>query len=437
MNPALIDLHVRLGEGRSSAPADLAAAALEVGLDGLVVVGRDLAPPVACGEHDGVALFCGVELDSDVGRLICVPAVDDEWFRNAGWRSLFDGEAGYASAAIVHAFGERGGAVLVAQPFDRDLDHPACEEAFTATPGFAGVVVTSSPRHSTSNDRAQMAARGAGLPGVGGSASGPGDERFGGVATVFAEPPVDQATLAAALRSGRLWPAEIVALPPAMDDGDDEGDDEGEGAGPAANGNVAAPGARKAERATARSGNRKEAGEFGASRKTERADKADKVDRGATRQRKTEREDNRGNRLDPAMLRKPAANAFDERQPEMDPIARLYGHGDRRPEGRLSHLSDSELDRINGNRARGPDPNVMATFDFREMRAERAHVNLLLEVIAGQTTDERDSLALRFAMSALHRVAEAEGVSPVAAAEQLVGGQGGDANRRKRRRRRS
>lgn len=435
MNPALIDLHVRLADGRSTAPADLAAAALEAGLDGLLVVGRDLAPPIACGEADGVALFCGVEIDSDVGRLVCVPAVDDDWFRNAGWRALHDGESGYASAAIVSAFAERGGAVLVAQPFDRDLDHPACEEAFTATPGFAGVIVTSSPRHSTSNDRALVAARGAGLPGVGGSASGPGDERFGGVATVFAEPPVDQATLAAALRSGRLWPAEIVALPPALEDGDDEGDDEGEAPVAAANGNVATTtSVRKAERATARSGNRKEGAEPAAPRK---ADKPEKAERANTRQRKTEREDNRGNRLDPALLRKPAANAFDERQPEMDPIARLYGHGDRRPEGRLSHLSDAELDRINGNRARGPDPNVMVSFDFREMRAERAHVNLLLEVIAGQTNDERDSLALRFAMNALQRVAEAEGVSPAAAAEQLVGGQGGDANRRKRRRRRS
>ena len=435
MNPALIDLHVRLAEGRSSAPADLAAAALEVGLDGLVVVGNDLAPPIECGEHDGVALFCGVEIDSDVGRLICVPATDDEWFRGAGWRSLHDGEAGYASAAIVAAFAERCGAVLVAQPFDRDLEHPACEEAFTATAGLAGVIVTSSPRHSTSNDRAQVAARGAGLPGVGGSASGPGDERFGGVATVFAEPPVDQATLAAALRSGRLWPAEIVALPPASEESDDDSDEETEDAAPAANGNVApANAARKAERATARSGNRKDGVEAATARK---ADKPEKAERANPRQRKTEREDNRGNRMDPGMLRKPLANAFDERQPEMDPIARLYGHGDRRPEGRLSHLSDAEIDRINGNRTRGPDPNVMVSFDFREMRAERAHVNLLLEVIAGQSNDERDSLALRFAMSALHRVAEAEGVSPAAAAEQLVGSHGGDANRRKRRRRRS
>ena len=101
----------------------------------------------------------------------------------------------------------------------------------------------------------------------------------------------------------------------------------------------------------------------------------------------------------------------------------------------MSHLSDNDLDRVNGNRNRGHDPNVMAAPDFRELRAERQHVNLLLDTISDRRDDGRNSIALRFAMSAIEGSAQAEGISTLEAAEQLAAQNGG--TRRKRRRRRT
>ena len=81
----------------------------------------------------------------------------------------------------------------------------------------------------------------------------------------------------------------------------------------------------------------------------------------------------------------------------------------------------------------------MAAPDFRELRAERQHVGLLLDAI-DHRDEFQESVALRFAVRALERVAEEEGVSAVEAAESLaaqLGGGGNNGTRRKRRRRRT
>ena len=390
LTPALIDVHVRSATGGDANQwPQLAQAA---GLDGLVVVALDLPPQHPTGRRDGVQFFCGVELDTDVGRLICIPAEDDVWFRGAGWRALHRDDRGYLAVEVGREFAERGGAVILAQPFDRDLDHMACEDAFGAIPGLvenlAGVVVASAASHAASNERAVLAARRTRLRALGGSAAEPGQDRFGGVATLFAECPEDQAGLVAALRGGRTWTVELESpLTLGGADEEDEADDDGDSDEPAespnfsqvASGNVARPSPAQAK---------------------VRPPKPEPP----AKLKRAEREDNRGNRLDIALLRRQQSPALDDRQPDMDPIARVYGLADRAPEVRFSHLSDDELDRTSGNRSRGSDPNMMAPLDFREMRAERAHVNLLLEAIEDRRETADDSLALRFALLAVEKV---------------------------------
>lgn len=411
MSGAIIDVHVRLSAGAPLTSAELAAAARQVGLDGMVVVGHDLPPAAEGGVVDGVLICCGVELDSTIGRLICIPAQEDPWFRAAGWRSHYDAEVGYDAAEIIAAFRERGGAVVLAHPFDDGLGHVARADAFVGVPGLSAMVVTSSPDHAALNERAAAAARAAGVVAVGGSADAPLGPRFGSSLTLLVEVPEDAAALVRALGDGRLWPLESVAVVESADEDEDD-DDNDDDAPPAA----APPSAERAApgpRAEAKSRHERQ-----------------QLERQAARQRRTEREDNRGNRLDAQIVRKPASNPFDHRQPDLDPIARLYGLADRRPESRSGHASDDDLDRVNGNRARGPDPNVMFVPDFRELRAERAHVNLLLETIEEQRDDLRESVAMRFALAALEQ--QPRPASP----RDEGGGDAGDARRRRHRRRR-
>ena len=68
---------------------------------------------------------------------------------------------------------------------------------------------------------------------------------------------------------------------------------------------------------------------------------------------------------------------------------------------RFSGKSDIELDRINGNRAKGPDPNVMVLPAFDELRQERQHINLLF-CQTEEEDDEEDSLSLTIALSYFH-----------------------------------
>jgi hypothetical protein len=102
------------------------------------------------------------------------------------------------------------------------------------------------------------------------------------------------------------------------------------------------------------------------------------------------------------MRRRRDNTVWDERQPDCDPVALMHGLETRR-EDRLRHLSDEELDRISGNRARGPDPNVMTMPDFSLLRAEREHGSLLQATLDTQADDGDDSLSMRFAMAAFQR----------------------------------
>ena len=354
MNAALIDLHVRAPDETVSAEY-LMDHASNKGLDGLVLIGQGQPPKFSDGETPKLTIYQGVELDTDVGRLLCLPSAVDEWFTSGDWGEPSEGAETLVAADVVKAFSERGGVVVVAQPFDRDLGHPCLESAFQQLEGLSGVVVTSSPKHTASNERAAKAALEAKLPRAGGSASGVTGDRFGSVATLFPRHPADQKALVTCVKAGRMWPVEVTALQ-----------------------------SKNTQKAVANEG------------------------RGKRRQRKG-KDDNRGNRLDLVKLQRPQKNAANERQPEYDPIARLYGlhkRGDRR----LQSKTDDELDRVNGNRSSGSDPNIMLSPDFRELQAERQHVNMLLQTIDGQRQQDRDSIALRFAVAALGRDANDEDI---------------------------
>ncbi len=298
----------------------------------------------------------------------------------------------YVGARIVEVFAERGGAVVVAQPYDRDLGYPCTEEAFGDQKGFSAVVVTSSPRHTTSNERAAAAASAAKLPGVGGSASQPGGGRFGAVATLFLRAPRDQQGLVQGLKAGRMWPVEISA-----------------------------------EQVSSRKSDGKKG------RDVRKSDGKDGQARGR-RKRRGKGDDDRGNRLNLALAaHKPVDNRFDRLQPDADPIARFYGVDGQKADRfeRLSHLSDQDIDRINGNRSNGPDTNIMPSPDFRTMRAERQHVNLLMRTI--EQDDHADSIALRFAFKALDE-ASPEVLAEVEERHQRDQRQTSQKRRRRRRR---
>jgi hypothetical protein len=303
---------------------------------------------------------------------------EDSWFSDDedGWRSVDTvGENGalvFDADARVRQVNERGGIVLVAQPFDTDLAHPTAEDAFAQHRGLGGVVVTSDPSHEASNTRASEAAVSARLACVAGSASAADEPRFGSVATVFALPPTSQQALVDCIRAGRVWAAEIA--PPPDPNAASKGDDDAE--------------------ASARDDQDEQGGQ----------DRGQRESKQSRRGRKNKRDpgerpgDNRGNRLDSRKLRGRAATPWDDKQPEIDPIAKLYGLHDKKAD-RFATMSDDELDRINGNRSRGSDPNRMREPDFSDLRAEREHVSLLLRTIDDQADRQAQSISLRFALS--------------------------------------
>jgi hypothetical protein len=416
VTPALIDLHVRpvFNDAGQQDAELLAVQARDHGLDGLAVIAQDA--PVALGETaevsraTGVLLFAGVELATDAGRLVCFPRALDDWYQAAGWRTLprATGVEGYAAEAVIRAFAERGGAVVaIASAFEGDTPaRPAGLCALDVTAMDTGRATDDdaedAPEEPLSglDDAALQSAHAGRLACVAGSRAAPGEPRFGAIATVFASPPTSQESLVEALRSGRVWPVEIgapwadaafqprrptIPQPAAM---------------PAPHGNGAQPSQTQ--------------GHVAPPVQNERQQQADRPPQGERQQRQSQGAparkngrywdpqerpgDARGNRLNREALRRRFAPASDEgSQPAFDPVAAMYGLDGRKF---LRHVgkSDIELDRINGNRSKGADPNVMVLPAFDELRQERQHINLLF-CQTEEEDDESDSLSLTFALS--------------------------------------
>lgn len=430
MTPALIDLHVRpvLNEAGQPDAELLAVQARDHGLDGLAVIAQDEAVTpgrtVALGETaevsraTGVLLFAGVELVSDAGRLVCFPRTLDDWYQTAGWRSLPKAalSGGYSAEAVVQAFSERGGAVVaIASAFEGDaparpaglcaLDVTAVDGAQAATASFDddGGETDEAGGACGLDEAALNSAHASRLACVAGSRSMPGEARFGAVATVFASPPTSQESLVEGLRSGRVWPVEIgaawadAAFQPRRPVNQQPAptaqvQPQTNGAAlpaPAPRAPATAPVQQQMEQPQPAERPLRPA-HGGAARKNSRY--WDPQERPG---------DARGNRLNREALRRRFAPSSEEgAQPAFDPVAAMYGLDGRKF---LRHVgkSDIEIDRINGNRAKGPDPNIMVLPAFDELRQERQHVNLLF-CQTEEEDDEEDSLSLTFALSYFH-----------------------------------
>ncbi len=407
MTPALIDLHVRpvLNEAGQQDAELLAVQARDHGLDGLAVIALD--EPVTLGDTadvsraTGVLLFAGVELATDAGRLVCFPRAIDDWYRGAGWRALprASGSDAYAADAVVRAFAERGGATIaIASAFEGDaparpaglaaLDVTSMETARTNAPDEDDEGAADDDILAGGLDDAALQSAYAGrLPCIAGSRAAPGEARFGTVATVFASPPTSQESLVEGLRSGRVWPVEIGA--PWADN--------------ALQPRRAAPIAQPIAVQT------NQPIHAPVPQSQPAAQHSERPQRQGPAQRKNGRYsdplerpgDARGNRLNREALRRRIAPASDEgNQPAFDPVAAMYGL-DGRKFLRFSGKSDIELDRINGNRSKGADPNIMVLPAFDELRQERQHINLLF-CQTEEEDDEGDSISLAWALSYFH-----------------------------------
>ncbi len=439
MTSALIDLHVRpvRNEAGLQDIELLAVQARDHGLDGLAVIAQD--EPVALGDTSevsratGVLLFAGVELATDAGRLVCFPRTLDDWYLSAGWRSLpRAGNADvYAADAVVRAFAERGGAVIaIASAFEGDA--PVRPAGLCALDVTAMDAPRSAPDQTDDegddedgtlsgglDESALQSAYAGRLACVAGSRSTPGEPRFGAVATVFAAPPTSQESLVEGLRSGRVWPVEIgaswadAALQPRQAPGVQPVAAQVARSPVQDHPPYVAPSVQSAERAPRQNpgpGNRKNGRYW------------DPQERPG---------DTRGNRLNREALRRRIAPLAEEgSQPAFDPVAAMYGL-DGRKFLRFSGKSDVELDRINGNRSKGADPNVMVLPAFDELRQERQHVNLLF-CQTEEEDDEEDSISLTWALSYFHD----EDGQPNRDFSQIPTGNNGRGQPQQRRRRR-
>ncbi|MBM4342666.1 MAG: hypothetical protein FJ100_04735 [Deltaproteobacteria bacterium] len=402
----LIDLHVRpLWLGPGAVDSELLAVQLrDHGLDGALVADNDeavhLGDTVGLLEETGVLLVAGVALATDDGAtLLCVPRVADEWYRSAGWRPLRTATAAaYPVAQVVAEFTGRGGAVVALVPEgNANWSVPAGVSALAVLRGG------SAPIHDAA---ARMAHR-ARIASVGGSGCEPGTAQFGRAATLLAASVSTQEGLVEALRSGRAWPVEIgvewarksqpapdprKAQPaPAAPQRPPPDRPEAESSGAA---RPAHPTPEAAPRPTAAKGH-------AAAKQRSRYDVPERPG------------DNRGNRLNrDEILRALWTPAHgDDNQPNIDPVAMMYGVESRR-QHRRQHYNDQDLDRtFNGNRARSPDPNVMALPSFEEMRPDRQQIQVLFAPNE-EKHDLEGSVALRFAMAGLRRAAEENGNGP-------------------------
>lgn len=406
MVSALIDLHVRpvlTADGRPDWDL-LAVQARDKGLDGIVVTAEDAsqawADTASITAATGVALYRGLQLATDSGVLVAIPSGSVEDLASA--LPTADADQLPAAAALATALASKGAALL----WRGALPLPA---------GVHGVFALVGDDEPALDPGAVQAAYTQRLSCVAGSGAQPGEARFGAVATAFASPPETQSQLVEALRGSRCFPIELGCpwMQPAP--GREAGrfpmlTDRPRAQRPEREPEAAAGGAdraaklaeRDAERA-ARAAAKAEALAAQKAAKAEARAQKDKLrpspTKGGRYRDVLERPgDNRGNRLQrEELMRILMPPQSEDDQPHMDPLAAVYGL-DSKKSLRMANKSDTELDKINGNRAKGHDPNVMYMPTFDELRTDRQSVTVLFAHTEEQYRLE-DSIALRFALS--------------------------------------
>ena len=229
-----IQVHTKGTPGCSVELAELVESARTHGLDGLCVtevgVAADVSEVRRVSEAAGFAVFVGVEIPTDQGRLLAYPrAVDDPDYVNAQW-----GEAGaegvYDFAEVMDFLADSDWAVVAAHPNDREVGGPVMADQIFRVKGLHAVVVANGRGSALADDLAVEAAASMHLPGVASTGSGPDLSRLGVVATVLPRTVRSQQELAEALCGQDLWAVELSDRPPAEDPPQRErGRDRGDG----------------------------------------------------------------------------------------------------------------------------------------------------------------------------------------------------------------
>lgn len=212
----LIDLHVltRHAPDSSLDPSEAASAAQSFGLDGVAFVdvdsiaGREEIQRLR-REFD-IALFYGVEISTDHGRLLCffpeMEATPDPE-ELLGPRP----ESGWPVREVLEKVKEAGAAAVAATPYDRELARPMGDALFTLE-GLAAVEGLSGRLSDATNELAIAAASHLDLPCVGGSGARR-EEEIGRAATLFRDPIASQRSLVEALMTGNAWAVWIGENP--------------------------------------------------------------------------------------------------------------------------------------------------------------------------------------------------------------------------------
>lgn len=215
----LIDLHVhsRRTPGCPLDPAEVIRRAESLGLDGVCFTDTNTlagaAELHALRSSTRLKVLVGVEVVTDHGHYLCFfpdPVATPEPV------ALFGPPEGgpWSVREVIEKVRARGGAIVAAHPYDREVEKPAGDFLFTLR-GLHAVEGLCGRKRVNVNELAIEAADHLALPCVGGSAAARGLDELGTAATLFRDPIEDEAGLVAALRAGAVW-AVAIGTPPEM-----------------------------------------------------------------------------------------------------------------------------------------------------------------------------------------------------------------------------
>lgn len=208
----LIDLHVHTAysEDFDLPLGEAIEKCREAGIEGLLLAECDTIPPLdevkaAAEEHD-FPVFVGVDVDASDGRCIVVPRDPaDERFLAQAWGEDDDD---FRVRDVVRVAEEIDAVVIATHPW-LDDGGPYLGDRIYDIEGITAIEVLCGVKRHMSNDLALEATNSIGLPGIGGSDTGPEGQRLGRFATAFADEIGSQDELVDALVDGACWAVEI------------------------------------------------------------------------------------------------------------------------------------------------------------------------------------------------------------------------------------
>lgn len=199
----LIDLHVHTDEP----VAPLLAKAEEMGLGALGFTLNEqfagLAELRAAAENLEVKVFCGCQVSTNRGELLCFFAHPETLQNEAGWLGEIEPGKLPAVEQVIEQVQARDGVAIAAHPYYKDLPAPMGDHIF-AIKGLDACEVASPLTTGMQRDLAIEAAESMKLGSVGGSSAHFPDE-LGLAMTYVAEDIADEAALVEAIREQRCY----------------------------------------------------------------------------------------------------------------------------------------------------------------------------------------------------------------------------------------